>query len=369
MLSHSSQSLSVLVLSGLLSLGSGGLSRPATAAPVQVPSSLQLAQAQNRSTNFQTLFVTLAVRRDVSRRTGIPLGQLQVVSAERRTWPDRCLGLPRPDELCAQALTPGWRIQISDGQQVWTYHTDIRGQNFRLATSNGPAETNLPQSIANTVLRDVSRRTGLPRSSFDIVEAERQTWPDGCLGLAKPDEFCTQALVSGWRVVVTDGRREWIYRTGGTSQPIQVRLERGSTGTGSLQPTRIPASELPEPLPDNAVFRVITSGGFAGRSEQITLLANGRLVRAQLNVSGTTSRSQTIARLSRQQVRQFQQVLQQQQFACFDRQNYPAPRGAADYITVTLISDTGVVRYADIVEDQLPDALQEVIEAWEDLSD
>jgi len=345
--------------------------RPAAAAPVQ-PSSLKLAQAQeNRPTNFQTFFVAIAVRRDVSRRTGIPLSQLRVVKAERRTWPDRCLGLPRPDELCAAATTPGWRIQISDGQQVWTYHTDIRGQSFRLATSTKPAETNLPQPIANAVLRDVSRRTGLPRSRFEIVEAERRTWPDGCLGLAEPDEFCTQALVPGWRVVVTHGRRAWIYRTGGTAQPIQVRLERAvnPTGTGSVQPTRIPVRELPDPLPDNAVFRVITSGGFAGRTEQTTLLANGRLLRAQLNANGTAARSRTIAQLSRQQVRQFQQVLQQQRFACFDRQNYPAPRGAADYITVTLISGTAVVRYADLVEDQLPEALQAVIETWDELSD
>jgi hypothetical protein len=201
------------------------------------------------------------------------------------------------------------------------------------------------------------------------VEAEQRIWPDGCLGLAEPDEFCTQALVRGWRVVVTDGEREWIYRTSGRSQPIQVRLERGSTETGSLQPTRIPVSELPQPLPDNAVFRVISSGGFAGRSEQTTLLTDGQLIRAQLNSNGSTTHSQRMARLSRQQVRQFQQMLQQQRFACFDRQNYPAPRGAADYITVTLISDTGVVRYADLVEDQLPEALQTVIETWEELSE
>jgi len=56
-------------------------------------------------------------------------------------------------------------------------------------------------------------------------------------------------------------------------------------------------------------------------------------------------------------------------FACFDRQNYPTPRGAADYLTVSLISDTGVVRYADLVEDQLPEALQTVIETWEELSE
>lgn len=46
-------------------------------------------------------------------------------------------------------------------------------------------------------------------SLLSIVERE---WPDGCLGLADPDEFCTQALVPGYEVELeVDGEKE-IFR-------------------------------------------------------------------------------------------------------------------------------------------------------------
>jgi len=46
-----------------------------------------------------------------------------------------------------------------------------------------------------------------------ISQSSSQTWPDGCLGLPKPDEFCTEALVTGWQVVATDGSQIWKFRT------------------------------------------------------------------------------------------------------------------------------------------------------------
>jgi hypothetical protein len=71
-----------------------------------------------------------------------------------------------------------------------------------------------------------------------------------------------------------------------------------------------------------------------------------------------------ISRISRQEVRQFQRLLEQQQFSQFDRLSYPAPSGAADFFTVTLTSQSGTTRYGDIVQDELPESLRSVILAW-----
>ncbi len=59
-----------------------------------------------------------------------------------------------------------------------------------------------------------------------IEETGKQpkTWPDGCLGLAKPGEFCTQALVQGWRIILTDNQKTWVYRT--DSSGANLRLEK-----------------------------------------------------------------------------------------------------------------------------------------------
>jgi hypothetical protein len=90
--------------------------------------------------------------------------------------------------------------------------------------------TELPNSIAQNIFTKLSRETGLPQSNFVVTEATPVTWADGCLGLGA-GKICTQALVPGWRIVVTktqvgnnqEGSRSpqtspqtWTYRTNST---------------------------------------------------------------------------------------------------------------------------------------------------------
>lgn len=46
-----------------------------------------------------------------------------------------------------------------------------------------------------------------------VLSATPQDWPDGCLGLGGPDELCTQAIVPGYRVVVSVNGANQTYRT------------------------------------------------------------------------------------------------------------------------------------------------------------
>jgi hypothetical protein len=43
---------------------------------------------------------------------------------ERMEWSDTGLGCPRPGELHAQVVTPGWLIEVRGGSKVFEYHTD-----------------------------------------------------------------------------------------------------------------------------------------------------------------------------------------------------------------------------------------------------
>ncbi len=55
-----------------------------------------------------------------------------VVSVERTDWPDSCLGAARTDEVCAQVITPGYRIVVSHDGKRLEYHSDLGG-GIRLA--------------------------------------------------------------------------------------------------------------------------------------------------------------------------------------------------------------------------------------------
>lgn len=93
---------------------------------------------------------------------------------------------------------------------------------------NAEAEVNtkaddidLPDTVKAAVFREITTRSaGIELSDLRVVEARRDIWSDGCLGLAEADTACTQAQVPGWLVVATDGLQSWVYRTDETGSVI-----------------------------------------------------------------------------------------------------------------------------------------------------
>jgi uncharacterized protein YcnI len=410
-------------------------------------------QGNSNSSNLPDS-VADAVLRAASEQLGVPRSQLKIVKAQQQTWPDRCLGLPSPVELCASALTPGWQVVVESKQQRLVYHSDRTGSQVRLnkresnisevnlpqtvsdavlrvasqrtglrtselriikseqITTDGclslprPGEactrialqawevtvdagkqrlvyrsnqnasqirlneaassisdTNLPQSIGNAVLRFAAKDLGVSASQLRITKAEQQTWRDSCLGLPRPTERCMGTPTPGWRVAVESQQKVQVYRTDNTGERIRAEDVAGQPQDGNLPASvQIPRSELPPPLAEGVVFRAISSGGITGGSSETVLMNDGRVIR-QFTNSMIKAPTQ-IHQISRQEVRQFQQLLEQQKFSQFNQLGYPAPRGAADYITVTLSSQSSTTRYADIGSDRLPQSLQAVIESW-----
>jgi hypothetical protein len=60
---------------------------------------------------------------DLARRSGAQA--IGIVSVEPLDWPDACLGLPGPDEACAQVITPGLRVILSAAGRAYEYHTNL----------------------------------------------------------------------------------------------------------------------------------------------------------------------------------------------------------------------------------------------------
>jgi hypothetical protein len=229
-------------------------------------------------------------------------------------------------------------------------------------TPSNNLQNKLPASVKNAVLQAASKHLQQPISQLTIIEFKQQTWGDGCLELANADEFCTQALVPGWRVVVGIGEQTLVYHTNQTGSALRLNEKASST---PLAPVKIPVSELPPPLAGYVVFRQISSGGFTGRTYETVLLKDGQLIRVRIGDANDSERS--VRRVSVQQVQQFVRSLERFKFSKFKNLSYPAPSGAADYIGYTLTSLEGTVEYNDISRNNLPKNLQAAVKAWNDL--
>lgn len=381
MFSQPTQVLSTIALTGMLSLG-GLMPIDSVRADSRIPTLFgEQTQSQNdwlsQGSNFDDdrtpsrrdrfpKRLENTIRRDLSRRVGVPPGQLRVIQAQPQDWPDSCLGLAQSGEFCGQMIVQGWRVQLTDGRRTWIYRTDTRGQVLRLETRT-TTSGNLPQSVASAVLREISSRFNVS-SRLQIIRAEQRTWNNGCLGLENRGVFCTQAQVPGWLVTVEGRQQVWVYRTDASGSLVRLDLAASQIHqtTNTLQPVRLARNELPPALAQGVVFRAIARGGIAGQTYQTVLLEDGRVMRSQLTGRGVVSTTQ-IRRISRQQVRQFQRLLDQQQFDQFNRLSYPVNRGA-DYITVTLSSQDCTTQFVDMIQDQLPNPLQQVIQVWNQIA-
>ncbi|AUB35846.1 hypothetical protein COO91_01739 [Nostoc flagelliforme CCNUN1] len=210
-------------------------------------------------------------------------------------------------------------------------------------------------------MQAASKRLQQPISQLRIIEFQQQTWRDGCLELANADEFCTQALIPGWRVVVGIGEQTLVYHTNQTGSAVRLNEKASSS---LLAPVQIPVSELPPPLAGYVVFREISGGGITGRTYETVLLKDGQLIRVRIGDANDSERS--VRRVSVQQVQQFVRSLERSKFSKFKNLSYPAPSGAADFITYTLTSQEGTVQYSSDLNN-LPKNLQAAVKAWNNL--
>jgi hypothetical protein len=88
--------------------------------------------------------------------------------------------------------------------------------------ANRPSTANQAPApaVIQSVRQAVKKQFGVAQVA--VVSATEQSWPDGCLGLAKADEVCTMAIVAGWRVEVSDKLQTWYYRTDRTGKTLRL---------------------------------------------------------------------------------------------------------------------------------------------------
>jgi hypothetical protein len=132
-------------------------------------------------------------------RTGAGLAIVVLLTLSCGSDPDQGAA---PDEV--ETLEPG----TTDGG------TDD-GQTGGTEDGEDGMTTDDPEAFA---LADAAARAGVGPADVVVVIHEDVTWPDGSLGCPQPDQFYTQALVPGYRVVVEAGGEQFHYH-GQSGQP------------------------------------------------------------------------------------------------------------------------------------------------------
>jgi len=101
-----------------------------TTTAANVPSTTDTEVTTMPTTEPGQLPIVAPARVDLAERLGVEPEEIEVVTAERVTWPDGSLGCPEPGMSYTQALVEGSRVVLGHDDRVYVYHAGNDDQPF-----------------------------------------------------------------------------------------------------------------------------------------------------------------------------------------------------------------------------------------------
>ena len=96
------------------------------AEPTATPEPGATPSADTACIREETLTPVIAACEALAELFGRDLGEIDTVTVTPQQWPDACLGLAGPEEVCAQVITSGFEVVLLlvDAGSLYTYRTD-----------------------------------------------------------------------------------------------------------------------------------------------------------------------------------------------------------------------------------------------------
>jgi hypothetical protein len=181
------------------------------------------------------------VRQEFAVRSGQDVEDVVIAWIAPTTFGNACLGYQTDGENCSAKgpLTQGALVRLSSPDGNAVYSVSERGVRFHDpegGRSLVEADVDLikPQS---EIRNDLAERLGAELGEVSVTSFRLVTWPNGCLGVEKPEATCLAALTDGFLATVAgpDGTE---YRYHGSSDGfwIAASFETGATITEPLPP-------------------------------------------------------------------------------------------------------------------------------------
>ena len=119
--------LLVLLITATAACGAGPESTATTAV---TPTTSHGETTTMPPTDAERLPIVEPAVTDLAGRLGVKPSEIEVVTAERVTWPDGSLGCPEPGVSYTQALVEGSKVVLGHDERVYLYHAGTDDQPF-----------------------------------------------------------------------------------------------------------------------------------------------------------------------------------------------------------------------------------------------
>jgi hypothetical protein len=120
-----------------------------------------------------------AAQKLLAERLNISIDQINIRQIEQKQWPDACLGLQQPDEMCAVVITDGFQVMMEAQGSTYEAHTDMDGKQVRFAEDAATGATSQPGDVMDG---SVLTWTGVEEGICSQIEVRANTVAYGVCG-------------------------------------------------------------------------------------------------------------------------------------------------------------------------------------------
>jgi hypothetical protein len=155
-------------------------------------------------------------QQDLSDRFGIALDSSTVLAVEAVEWPDSSLGCPQPGMMYLTVVTPGYRIKLEAGGEIYEYHADSEQAIYCEAPQPSPqgeaqGATATEEHVVSMATADLAQQLNIPADQVEMVRVEPVQWPDTSLGCPQPGMLYAQVIMPGYLIVLSAEGQEYEY--------------------------------------------------------------------------------------------------------------------------------------------------------------
>ncbi|NMB89841.1 MAG: hypothetical protein GYA17_15905 [Chloroflexi bacterium] len=133
---------------------------------------------------------------------------VEIEGVVQTDFPDPCLGLARPDELCAAVVTPGVEVTFSAGDQTYVYRADLQGKQAREVQSG----EDLAPAVA-AARQMLVQQLRVSAQDVKTLRVAATSWPTSCLGIDNAGMACAEVRTAGYVVRLSVKGKVYQYHT------------------------------------------------------------------------------------------------------------------------------------------------------------
>jgi hypothetical protein len=225
-----------------------------------------------------------------------------------------------------------------------------------------PIDRELSPKAAQILLQRVAQDQRLAPSQLKITAVTPATF-DGCLGIYRPNQFCTMIAWFGWKVAVTSPQRSYVYHL--TQDAAQIAYN--ATASGAQTPIRVAFAGMEDTsfLEPQVIFQSSAPGTARDSTLIMTLYEDGRVME-WLTAPYIKSAPNLRKTLKPEQIAAFKLALENRRFPNLNGVSYLSS-GIVPVKPTIYEGVYGTTQFARSEKNRLPRSLQQTITTWENL--